>query len=146
MQFQPTLDIPATLHSSATIIWIGFNSNTADVIINEWEWLSRHPMTERPLQQVIEDYLRFHPIEEPCGNTNEGNWYVAMQQLGISTKMQEAVMDPEHNVIRKMHPLRHWLEEFIISNYLSLTNVEERIRSAIQGPSTLQPSLRGGGW
>ena len=140
--YSATFEIPAALHSSAAIVWIGFNSNTADFLVNEW--LAQRYTAERPLQRVIEDYLRDQPIKEPCGNTNEGNWYIAMQQLGISAKMQEAVMDPDFALIRRMHPLRHWLEEFIINNYLSLGNVEDRIRSAMKAQQNVQPSIRGG--
>lgn len=45
--------------------------------------------------------------------------------------MQDAIVDPQFNEIRAIHPLCHWCEEFLGSNYLSLTDVEDRICTAI---------------
>lgn len=135
-----SLRIPAKLESAETMAWIGLDSATGDRIMNEYlsdtEGMS--------LQRHIEDHIRYCEITEICNNTKTGNWNVAMTQLGISPRLQQSIMDPEYNFVRSWHPLRYWLEMFVVDNYLSLVTMDDRARAIIQQSQQGTPQLRGG--
>lgn len=134
------LQVPLQLESVETMTWIGFDRATGDHIMNEY----LTDMDGSPLQRHIEDHLRYHKISENCNNTSSGNWNLAMTQLGISAKMQQSVMDSDFGFVRSWHPLRYWLEVFIVGNYLSLASMEKRARAIIQQSQSGIPQLRGG--
>ncbi|KAJ4985503.1 hypothetical protein SVAN01_08974 [Stagonosporopsis vannaccii] len=123
-----SLQVPAKLESPETMAWIGFDDATSDRILNDY----LTDFEEMPLQRHIENHIRYYEISEVCNNTKTGNCYLAMTQLGISVRLQQSVMDPEFEFVRSWHPLRYWLELFVVSNYLSLVSMDKRALAVVQ--------------
>jgi hypothetical protein len=129
------LSVPVTLESAASLEWCGFDDYTAAMIFNDW---STDPDLLTMEHHIVE-YLHEAKYKE------DGDWRVAMTKIGISRQFQDRIMTPGHDFVRSFHPLRYWLEEFIVSNFLSLQTLDKRIKGASQPGQTGQVQMRGGG-
>jgi hypothetical protein len=128
------LEIPVSLYTAEGLQWCGFDKTTAQRIMDSFLESS----TEVTLDEFVIHYLRTRELD---GDTS---WTNAMNSIGIVKELQSSILSPAFSDVRPTQSLLFWVEEFIISNILTMRMLNEHLTNKIKEMQQPRSSLRGG--
>ncbi|KAG5743435.1 hypothetical protein H9Q72_007937 [Fusarium xylarioides] len=152
--------IPEMLISKATIEYVGFNSDKATEIWSGWvNWPSgpiireTDPGGSYTLEVSFLDWMKRHtgnPFSDDVWEDDSSAWLACMEQHGIATELQHAIMDPHFKDIRLSGTCIGWVRDTIEMRYEGLEDIKrasaERERaSGQQGQYHKSSSASGSG-
>jgi hypothetical protein len=130
------IEVPESLYSKEAFEWIGFNPSTAKKLFQNWSAMVREKDLEEEVKGMLHGYVcdRSYQSEDP---------WVNMEEVGISKKLQTAIMDPDFEDVHATRDLQAWIWESLLDNLLVLEQLNSRIENALRYQKS-GPSLRGG--
>lgn len=118
-----TLNLPESAHSVAALEFIGFTTQTATWIFNNW--ISR-PDPERCPDDLI-DYVLAHPSMLLSAQFQHLSLNQGMAQLGLTEDFQDAITDPCFSRILWTERPIYWIKDTLRINYLTLIQLQNRL-------------------
>ncbi|KAM0085520.1 hypothetical protein ACKRZS_002255 [Fusarium odoratissimum] len=140
--------IPEKLISKATIEYVGFNSDKAREIWSGWIAWPSGPIIreigigeETCLEVSFIDWVKGHagnPLSDDVWEDDNSAWSRYMEQRGIATDLQYAIMDPLFRDMRLTGTCIGWLRDTMEMRYEGLRNIQRA--SAEQSEAFCHPS------
>ncbi|KXG50745.1 uncharacterized protein PGRI_045120 [Penicillium griseofulvum] len=147
------VSIPEHLISLVTLEHLGYNSQTATRIWDHWtSWPPGEPKRESddiyhgvPFIDVAEGYIR--NFSDTCED-NDATWFHCMNQYGINTELQQAIMDPKFRHIRLIGTCKFWVRDTLKLRYRGLQAIQQtsRERDMASRREAPRPGLSRGSW
>ncbi|KAJ4371116.1 hypothetical protein N0V83_004332 [Neocucurbitaria cava] len=131
------ITVPTDLESPAAFEFLGFTTERA---LHLYERMREKEFEAKASIDIISfarQWMR-HSCDSALDSTDD--WSLIMTNAGINSHIRDAFIAPEHQKIRLIQPLTHWLTEILETNYNALVNMNERILEQLD-PT---PKLRGG--
>ncbi|KAF4502693.1 hypothetical protein FAGAP_1094 [Fusarium agapanthi] len=126
--------IPEMLISKATIEYVGFNSDKATEIWSGWvNWppgfiiRETDPSGSNTLEVSFLDWMKRHtgnPSTDDVWKDDSSAWLACMEQHGIATELQHAIMDPHFKGIRLSGTCIGWVRDTIEMRYAGLEDIK----------------------
>ncbi|CAG8018207.1 unnamed protein product [Penicillium nalgiovense] len=127
------VSIPDHLISFATLLHLGYNSQTATHIWENWNnWPSWGPMRESDdIEYGVPfiDFAKGHigSALDTCED-DDAQWFHCMELYGISNELREAIMDPKFRQIRLTESCKFWVQDTFKLRYRGLKAVQAASR------------------
>ncbi|KAB2569615.1 hypothetical protein DBV05_g11705 [Lasiodiplodia theobromae] len=115
-------NIPRDAQSVAALEFIGFTPQAAQEIFAKW---SARPDPDTNPDELL-DYAYSHVRSYDPSETSPGR--ETMTRMGISTKMQDALTDPEFADIAATEMQQFWIRDTLKINYLTLLQLQRRLK------------------
>ncbi|MCJ1385010.1 hypothetical protein MMC17_008128 [Xylographa soralifera] len=114
------LKIPDFLESQATLQWLGFNPDAAKMLIQPWEnW---DPEDPSDFMTLVRDHVR--TSEYDAVGPYE-NWVRALQTIGVTPKLRDAILDPDYQQIRYTQSAKYWVVDSMRGRFRILSAAQE---------------------
>jgi hypothetical protein len=120
-------EIPKQLFSKATIVYLGFNNEKATEIWDGWNnWPASPPRREIDpddggLEVSFLDWVKGHAsYSNNVWEDDTAAWLNCMQQWGIATELQQAIMDKHFKSVRLTGTCTGWVRDTIKMRYAGL--------------------------
>ncbi|KAF2002606.1 hypothetical protein P154DRAFT_593613 [Amniculicola lignicola CBS 123094] len=127
--------VPIGLHTAQAIEFLGFSPKRAQALFDVF----MEDTDDDWLDFIIQNIL----MRDADALDNSDDWVGAMQEMGIGTLLQEAIMDEEFESLRLTQSLKYWVADSIQTRWDSLNELNERVVQHLNlKPGT--PHLRGG--
>ncbi|EJT79377.1 hypothetical protein GGTG_04461 [Gaeumannomyces tritici R3-111a-1] len=128
-------DIPVALFSRETLAYLGLSQSKADEIWSEWtNWPSTGIRREIDagdggLEITFIDYItaRLENIEDVYEDDDD-QWRQCLGRCGISSSVQDAIMDPSFKRIRLTNSCVFWVEDTIQMRFAGLEDIQRASR------------------
>lgn len=127
------VSIPDHLISFATLLHLGYNSQTATHIWENWNnWPSWGPMRESDdIEYGVPfiDFAKGHigSALDTCED-DDAQWFHCMELYGISNELREAIMDPKFRQIRLTESCKFWVQDTFKLRYRGLKALHYHLR------------------
>lgn len=128
------VDVPDELISMASLRYLGLTEAKASELWRKWtNWPSSPPgrETDDPFGGVpFIDFVLGHVKNrefDPSGE-NDGEWCTSMVSSGVSTELQDAIMDPIFRRIRLTESSVFWVRDTIAMRYRGLEEIQRASR------------------
>lgn len=138
---EPCAMVPEQLISRETLDYVGFSTQMADKLWSGW---TAWPSDGGPLRETDPDdgglcvtfidyitspfYAR--PYEE---YGHDGDWRRALQQFGLSAEVQDAILDPRFEYLRRSDSCASWAKDTVGMRYAGLSAIHRARSSEREG-------------
>jgi hypothetical protein len=109
-------DIPFRMYSEQALRFIGFDETQSRELLQAWLNLSADCCAHWSFEEFI-----FACLSETMCITVHADWRREMRRIGVSSELQEGILDPEFEDVRATGSLSHWVHHFIEENFLVLS-------------------------
>jgi len=116
------LEVPDHLLSVAGLKWCGFSEEKAERLFGDSRMDPDH---DYRLDIDLADYIKQFDLGR------EKDWHKAMNALGINNDLQSSIMDPKFDDICRTQPVQNCVQEFGLSNVLTLERLPDMPRRKI---------------
>jgi hypothetical protein len=129
--------IPDILISKETLIYVGFNTTKADELWKCWSnWPAHGPQREVDnddggLQVTFEDFITLHMGSGGSPDTDSEEdleWTACLTSYGLSTEVQNAILDPLFKGIRFNQTASFWARDTVAMRYAGLQDIQRASR------------------
>ncbi len=122
-QVTAILDVPDHIESQETIEICGFTPEAASEIFARWA--GRTDPEDNP--DDLSDYMRAYIISaDPHGSLEPWD---ALKRMGLTTKLQDAIMDPRHEDIRETETVTFWAWDTVRINWMSICQTQQTLKT-----------------
>ncbi|KAK6532463.1 hypothetical protein TWF281_006652 [Arthrobotrys megalospora] len=120
------IEIPLSLESVETLEMVGFSQERTELIWNFWMELSPEDKEEIDFLDFILGFITSVDGLKDAIN-EEDDWAECMTKLGISTRLQAAILLPEYETVRYTASCQFWLVEAVESTYHALESLNQQL-------------------
>ncbi|OAA76180.1 hypothetical protein LEL_05864 [Akanthomyces lecanii RCEF 1005] len=126
--------IPAEIISKATLVYVGFDLDTATLLWSKWTnreqdggiYREGDPIGAHGEQMAFLDFMSGGIGERgDTWDTDNQKWIDCMNAYGMAREFQEAILDPQFNDIRHQQTCVSWIKETIQVRYDALHEVHK---------------------
>jgi hypothetical protein len=120
------IEICEMMQSPETLIWLGFNDETAIDLWTSWQnWDEDDPAE---FLELITGYIKHHQLDA----AENDNWPEILAIIGINDRLITAIMDPDFTDCRVTATAKHWILDSLQARYRVLMKAteasEERVK------------------
>lgn len=113
------VEICEHMESQETLMWLGFNEETAKDLFNTWEQYD--PDDPSPFFTFITDYIRYHKMDA----YDDQDWNTALRIIGVNDELRATIMDPDFTNLRLGASAKHWILDSMEIRYRILAKASE---------------------
>ena len=139
---QSFLEIPDLMESQATLIWLGLDESTANILYQRWLQY-QIPDDPSPFILLALDHVR---VCREDAFRPEDNWFEALRAMGVSNRLAEDIMDSEFTSIRLSRTAKDWVIDTFEAKYRVLAKAHEVSKKRAGLPPTGPTRKTAGTW
>jgi hypothetical protein len=128
--------VPTELHSIESYQFMGFTEQRAGYLYGKYLAMGDE---DDSFLIVALNFFSWNPIN---AYDDSDDWGVAMDNLGIRTDLQKALLKMQHRGILLTRDLLSWLTEIVEINYSTLESMDWKVETYLN--TRKEPHLRGG--
>jgi hypothetical protein len=134
----PFIEIPDTLFSVESYVYMGFTEMTARQIWN------RYITRPHDMPDTFLDFASAHVnlSSEPDVYCADEDWDGCLRSCGINQKMRNAILMAEFEDIRYSQSAKYWATEAIGMNYEALETINERLKEKMHAQDAINQRRR----
>lgn len=125
------VSIPEHLISQATLEYVGFSEAKAAAMWQQWtNWPSGGPLREVDsddggLRMTFLDFLTgpFNGSVD-CSSENDQEWSRCMNDFGLNSQTQDAILDPRFKYLRLSRSCAFWAKDTVEMRYAGLQDIQ----------------------
>jgi len=131
--------VPDILESAITYEFIGFIRHKAEELFENWKRLS----SQMKEQIGFLGFAQVH-VESNLRTIidDSDDWRDSMTQIGIHSRIRDALMKPQHRQIRLTMSLSEWISTIVETNFKTIEHLNANIEKHMN--SNAAPSIRDG--
>jgi hypothetical protein len=128
--------IPTVLVSYETLLYVGLSEARATELWTRWSnWPTHGPRRETDsddgygLVVEFDDWIlsSFENRPDAADDSTE-EWRACLERCGISSDLQDAIMDPHFDYLRLSHSCIHWINDTVKMRYEGLIDIQKTSR------------------
>ena len=130
-----TIDIPTEWNSAQHLQFCGLRPEVADRFHAQWKVLHAADEVDGWLKGSAVDGCLVDIVLEGIHTARydelyaDGDWKGALAELGLTTDVVNAIMDPRYEKLRKLGDPLHWAVDTIATNHDFLVELNRRVRA-----------------